>query len=82
MPVAWDCTDGFLAAHWRRPAAYLEPAVRASISGLALLPAGVVDSAMRRLAEDLDSGAWALRNAELLERDEMDYGYRLVVSQE
>jgi hypothetical protein len=35
---------------------------------------------MRRLAADLESGEWARRNADLLEREEMDYGYRLVVA--
>jgi len=78
--VPWDCSDGFLAAYWRRPRLYLEPDVRASISGLALLPRGEVEAAMRRLADDLESGEWARRNAELLEREEMDYGYHLVVA--
>lgn len=35
---------------------------------------------MVRLAQDLASGARAARNAELLELDEMDYSYRLLVS--
>ncbi len=80
VPVPWDCTDGFQAAYWRRPERYLEPAVRASISTLAQLPAQVVETAMQRLAADLASGAWTDRNAEILESDEMDYGYRLIVS--
>ena len=37
---------------------------------------------LRQLADDLQSGAWEERNAELLERDAMDWGYRLVVSAE
>jgi hypothetical protein len=28
MPVPGDCTDGFLGAYWRRPQAYLDPAIR------------------------------------------------------
>ncbi len=78
--IPWDCTDGFLAAYWRRPQLYLEPDVRACISGLALLPPSEVKAGMRRLADDLQSGEWARRNADLLEREEMDYGYRLVVA--
>lgn len=31
--VPADCTDGFLAAHWRKPHAYLDPRVRAGMSG-------------------------------------------------
>lgn len=79
VPVPWDCTDGFFAAYWRRPEAFLVPAVRASISGLALLDPSLVDQAVRRLAADLDSGAWHDRHADLLDREELDCGYRLVV---
>jgi hypothetical protein len=31
LPIPHDCWDGFAAAYWRRPAAYLDPAVRAGI---------------------------------------------------
>jgi SAM-dependent methyltransferase len=79
VPVPWDCTDGFFAAYWRRPEAFLVPAVRAGISGLALLDQRLVDDAVRRLAADLDSGAWSARHADLLDRSELDCGYRLVV---
>ena len=42
MPIPHDCRDGFLMAYWRRPEAYLDPAVRANISVFALLPAAEV----------------------------------------
>jgi len=77
--VPWDCTDGFFAAYWRRPEAYLVPAVRASISGLALLDQRLVDAAVARLAADLRSGAWADRYADLLALSELDCGYPLAV---
>jgi SAM-dependent methyltransferase len=32
VPVPHDCTDGFYGAYWRRPAAYLDPKIRAAIS--------------------------------------------------
>ena len=80
MPVPWDCSDGFMCAYWRRPERYLDPEVRGAISGLAQLPQEHVEAGMRRLAADLDSGAWQRRNAELLDREEMDFGYRLVVA--
>ena len=35
---------------------------------------------MDRLAADLASGAWHERNAALLDLDELDGGYRLVVA--
>lgn len=80
VPIPWDCQDGFQAAYWRRPERYLLADVRASISTLAMLPQRVIDAAMRRLQQDLASGAWAERHADLLARDAMDYGYRLLVA--
>ncbi len=32
VSVPHDCSDGFLGAYWRRPEAYLDPAVRLAIS--------------------------------------------------
>lgn len=78
--VPADCSDGFLAAWWRRPEAYLDPSVRAAISGLARLTADELDPGINRLREDLASGAWEQRHHELRALDEYDAGYRLVVS--
>jgi hypothetical protein len=69
----------FFHAYWRRPAAYLEPGVRAGISAFALMDQECVQDGLTRRARDLESGEWARRNAELLELDELDGGYRLVV---
>jgi SAM-dependent methyltransferase len=80
LPVPADCTDGVFAAYWRRPEAYLDAGVRAAISGLALLDDSVLAPAMARLAADLESGAWQERHADLLARDELDVGYRVVVA--
>ena len=38
------------------------------------------DTALEQLSADLDSGAWARRHADILKLDELDVGYRLVVS--
>src|SRR3546814_11098552 len=32
VPITHDCTDGFLYAYWRRPAASLDPRIRAAMS--------------------------------------------------
>jgi SAM-dependent methyltransferase len=82
LPIPADCTDGFFAAYWRRPEAYLDPGVRATISTFALgiLDPALVDAGLARLAADLDSGAWLERHRDLLERDVLDVGYRLVVA--
>lgn len=82
MPVPHDCIDGFMAAYWRRPERYLDATVRANISGLALLPAEDIEPGLQRLADDLASGRWHETYAHLLELDELDAGYRLVVGGE
>jgi SAM-dependent methyltransferase len=81
VPVPHDCLDGFFHAYWRRPYSYLDPEVRAGISAFALMEQDCVDDGLARLAQDLESGEWKRRNAELLELDELDAGYRLVVAE-
>jgi SAM-dependent methyltransferase len=78
VPIPHDCTDGFLCAYWRRPAAYLDPEVRAAMSSFWAL--GDVSGALARLEADLETGAWAERHARLLALDALDCGYRLVVA--
>lgn len=80
VPVPHDCTDGFCHAWWRRPAAYLDPGVRAAISGIARLPDAVVAEGIDALRRDLADGTWHRRHADLLDRTALDTGYRLVVS--
>lgn len=77
VTVPHDCTDGFFCAYWRRPHAYLDPQVRASISFFAR--AG--DGGIAQLARDLDDGTWRKRYGHLLNESEMDYGYRLVIAE-
>ncbi len=79
VPVPADCRDGFNWAYWRRPERYLDPSVRACISGFAELPPGLVERRMEQLRRDLADGAWLDRHRSLLERDEIDGGFRLVV---
>jgi hypothetical protein len=78
VPVPWDCRDGFFSAFWRRPEAYLDPAVRAGISTMARREAELADG-LARLRADLESGEWARRHADLLELEELDVGYRLLI---
>jgi len=80
VPIPHDCVDGFLAAWWRRPEAYLDPGVRAGISGLARFDPRVVERGVARLASDLEAGAWDRRFGHLRSVDALDAGYRLVVS--
>ena len=77
VAIPHDCADGFLGAYWRRPEAYLDPAIRRGMSSF-----WATDNAegLRRLASDLDTGAWAERYSELLELDDRDVGYRLITT--
>lgn len=74
VPVPHDCTDGFLGAHWRRPHAYLDPRVRAGMSVFATRDA--ID--LGQLERDLADGTWEARHRDLLDRTELDLGYRLL----
>ncbi len=78
LPVPHDCTDGFLGANWRRPQAYLDAGVRSATSVFSQI--GSLDSGLSRLRAELESGAWRRRYGHLLDRTELDLGYRLVVA--
>jgi SAM-dependent methyltransferase len=77
--VPSECTDGFGSAYWRRPAAYLDPAVRHAISAFSFLSEADIGRGVSRLASDLRSGRWLDRYGPLLEKDEFDGGLRLIV---
>ena len=79
VPLTADWEDGFLMAFWRRPEAYLDETVRAGISVFGLLSPTEVEDFVDRLAVDLSSGEWRRRNTDLLERDEIDLGFRLLI---
>jgi len=78
VPVPHDCADGFLGAYWRRPHAYLDAGVRGAISTFAKL--GPIEAPLARLRRDLDDGSWARRHGHVLQRTELDLGYRLIVA--
>ncbi|MFJ9867025.1 class I SAM-dependent methyltransferase [Streptomyces sp. NPDC101165] len=78
--VPHDFTDGFQIAYWRRPERYLDPLIRQASSTFAQLPPSVVEPAIARLRADLATGDWQRRHADLLNRESMDYGYRLIIA--
>ena len=79
LPIPADCADGFLGAYWRRPHAYLDAAVRASISSLATVDSD--NHQLGRLRADLESGRWKQRYGHLLELSTLDIGYCVVTAQ-
>ena len=78
VPIPHDCTDGFLYAYWKRPFAYLDTRLRAGSSSFWLIKG--VEEGLEELKRDLKSGAWERRYADLLQQDEYEAGYRLVVA--
>jgi SAM-dependent methyltransferase len=75
VPVPHDCLDGFGAAFWRRPEAYLDPQVRAGISMLAKTEEAALQTGLHRLEDDLRTGRWHREHAPLLHLDALDVGY-------
>jgi len=78
IPVPHDCFDGFLEAYWRRPEAYFDPGVRRAISSFARV--SNTEAPLARLRRDLNDGTWQRRNGHLLNLDELDLGYRLIIA--
>lgn len=76
--VPHDCSDGFLYAYWRRPAAYLDARIRSGSSSFWAI--SDVETGVRKLARDLETGEWNRRYAEVVELDAYDAGYRLVMA--
>jgi SAM-dependent methyltransferase len=81
VPIPWDCADGFFHAYWRRPAAYLREPVRRGCSVWTRVGEHAEQRAVTALARDLNSGAWAKRNAGLLELESADLGARLLIAE-
>lgn len=78
LPIPSDCQDGLLAAFWQRPHAYLSSTVRNSMSPFAKIKQ--LADGLRRLEDDLASGAWAAKNRAILGLSALDVGYRLVTA--
>lgn len=78
IPVPHDCSDGFLYAYWRRPLAYLDPIIRSGSSSFWAL--NHAKAGLERLKQDLETGEWERRYAQLLTLDAYDAGYRLVIA--
>jgi SAM-dependent methyltransferase len=80
VPVPHDCSDGFFHAYWRRPHAYLDPDVRACISVFSFLDQAATAHQLDRLRDDLQTGRWHERNRDILDKPELDLGYRLLTT--
>lgn len=80
VPVPRDCTDGFGAAYWGRPEAYLDPTVRNGMSMFARADQSTLVPGLTRLHDELENGEWDRRYGELRDLDTIDIGYRVIVA--
>jgi SAM-dependent methyltransferase len=80
LPVPRDCSDHFFAALWARPELFLDAKVVQPMWVWQRLSAEARQEGRRRLAADLESGAWDERFGRLRKTQELDVGLRLVVS--
>jgi hypothetical protein len=79
--IPWDCADGFFEAYWRRPEAYLDERVRRGVSVWAKVGPDAEQRAVHRLRDDLESGRWAERNADIVDLDAAELGLRLLIAE-
>jgi SAM-dependent methyltransferase len=78
LPIPSDCQDGFFAAFWKRPEAYLRREVRRAMSPFAKIRD--VSVGLQKLENDLASGAWAKNNHAILGATALDVGYVLIAA--
>jgi len=76
LQIPSDCQDGFLAAFWKRPAAYLSSKVRQAMSPFSKVKN--LSEGLQKLEDDLANGAWAGKNQAILGLSYLDVGYRVI----
>lgn len=78
LRIPSDCEDGLLAAFWKRPEAYLDSQIRQSMSPFSKIKN--LSLGLKRLEDDLVSGAWAENNHAILGLSFLDVGYKVISS--
>ncbi|MBT8338435.1 MAG: class I SAM-dependent methyltransferase [Desulfatitalea sp.] len=78
FPLPPDLKDNFAAASWRHPQRYLDEKYRANISSFRKAEPDALNQSIRKLAEDLASGAWYERYESVMHLLAFDAGYRFV----
>ena len=78
LQIPHDCQDGFFAAFWKRPQAYLSPEVRQATSPFSKV--SNLEEGLNKLQNDLTSGAWAKKNADILSASSFSAGYVLITA--
>lgn len=78
LRIPSDCQDGFFAAFWKRPEAYLDPRVRQATSPFSKVKN--LSEGLQRLEADLASGAWVKKNHAIMRLSSLDVGYRIITA--
>ena len=76
LQIPNDCRDGFLAAFWKRPEAYLSSKVRQAMSPFSRIKN--LSEGLQKLEDDLASGVWGRNNQALLGSSYLDVVYRVI----
>jgi SAM-dependent methyltransferase len=79
IPIPHDCEDGFFCAYWRKPEAYPDPNIQSAISTFSRV--GKHEAGIEKIRRDLADGSWRRRNHDILEKTQLDLGYRLVIGE-
>ena len=80
IPVPLDCKDGFQEAFYGRPEAFLDKRVRQSQSAWGFISDDQQEIMIKRLKDDLDSGAWDRKYGHYRKQKLLHCALRLVVS--
>ena len=78
LQIPNNCQDGFFAAFWQRPKAYLSSQVRQAMSPFAKIQN--LSEGLQKLENDLASGVWAAKNHAILGVPFLNAGYRLITA--
>ena len=81
LPVPHDCEDHFFAALWARPELLFDDGIVRPMWVWQGISEEARQAGRKRLASDLESGAWEQRYGHLRQEPELDVGLRLVISE-
>jgi SAM-dependent methyltransferase len=80
IPIPFDCVDGFQEAFYNRPEAFLRKDVRTAQSAWGYLKDGEEEILVRRLSDDLSSGAWDKKYSHYRTQDSFEGSLTLIVA--
>ncbi|HEY2333414.1 MAG TPA: class I SAM-dependent methyltransferase [Solirubrobacterales bacterium] len=81
LPVPRDCTDHFFAALWARPELLFDEDLVRPMWVWQSISEEARQAGRKRLAADLENGAWEERYGHLRQESELEVGLRLIVTE-